>query len=81
MTYVRNITDIEDKIIQRATENGEAIIELTDRFIRFMDEEPRRSASKRRTRSRARPSRSADARHHRRAGESRPSLSRGMTAM
>ncbi len=37
--YVRNITDIDDKIIRRATENGETIGELTDRFIRFMDED------------------------------------------
>ena len=31
--YVRNITDIDDKIIQRAIENGEAITALTNRFI------------------------------------------------
>ncbi len=37
--YVRNITDIDDKIIRRATENGETIGELTARFIRFMDED------------------------------------------
>ena len=37
--YVRNITDIDDKIIKRAEENGEAIGELTNRFIRFMDED------------------------------------------
>jgi cysteinyl-tRNA synthetase len=39
VTYVRNITDIEDKIIKRAAENGESIFELTARFIRFMDED------------------------------------------
>ena len=33
VTYVRNITDIEDKIIRRAVENGETIRTLTDRFI------------------------------------------------
>lgn len=33
VTYVRNITDIDDKIIQRANENGESIAELTERFI------------------------------------------------
>ena len=33
VTYVRNITDIEDKIIQRAVENGETIRSLTDRMI------------------------------------------------
>jgi cysteinyl-tRNA synthetase len=37
--YVRNITDIEDKIIKRAHENGETIWALTERFIRFMDED------------------------------------------
>ena len=34
--YVRNITDIEDKIIQRAVENGEPIAALTNRFIDAM---------------------------------------------
>ncbi|MGB3070681.1 MAG: cysteine--tRNA ligase [Ottowia sp.] len=33
VTFVRNITDIEDKIIRRALENGETIRELTDRMI------------------------------------------------
>ena len=36
VTYVRNITDIDDKIIQRAVENGESISELTNRFIDAM---------------------------------------------
>lgn len=35
--YVRNITDIDDKIIRRAAENGETIEALTNRFIAFMD--------------------------------------------
>ncbi|MDS4015911.1 MAG: cysteine--tRNA ligase [Candidatus Accumulibacter sp.] len=39
VTYVRNITDIDDKIIRRAQENGESIGELTARFIRYMDED------------------------------------------
>lgn len=51
--YVRNITDIDDKIINRANENGEPVEALTDRFIQEMhrdadalavlppDEEPR----------------------------------------
>jgi len=39
VTYVRNITDIEDKIIRRAVENNETIGELTERFIRAMDED------------------------------------------
>ena len=34
--YVRNITDIDDKIIQRAIENGEPIAALTNRFIAAM---------------------------------------------
>ena len=37
--YVRNITDIDDKIIQRANENGESITALTDRFIQAMNED------------------------------------------
>ena len=37
--YVRNITDIDDKIIRRAHENGEPIQALTERFIRFMHED------------------------------------------
>ncbi len=36
VTYVRNITDIDDKIIQRAYENGEDINQLTTRFIQAM---------------------------------------------
>ena len=39
VTYVRNITDIDDKIIMRAIENGETIQQLTDRFIAFMHED------------------------------------------
>ena len=39
VNYVRNITDIDDKIIQRAAENGEAIEALTARFITAMDED------------------------------------------
>ncbi len=57
VTYVRNITDIDDKIIARARENGETIQSLTARFIAAMhedaaalgvlppDEEPRATAS------------------------------------
>jgi cysteinyl-tRNA synthetase len=37
--YVRNITDIDDKIIRRAQENGETIRQLTDRFITAMNED------------------------------------------
>ena len=39
VTYVRNITDVDDKIIKRAAENGETPGELTERFIRFMHED------------------------------------------
>jgi cysteinyl-tRNA synthetase len=39
LTYVRNITDIDDKIIQRANANGEALGELTERFIKAMHED------------------------------------------
>ena len=39
VTYVRNITDIEDKIIRRAVENGETISALTARFIDAMHED------------------------------------------
>ena len=39
LTYVRNITDIDDKIIKRAAENHEAIDILTGRFIAAMDED------------------------------------------
>ncbi|QWD86050.1 cysteine--tRNA ligase [Polynucleobacter asymbioticus] len=36
VVYVRNITDIDDKIINRAIENGEPISALTQRFIDAM---------------------------------------------
>src|SRR5450830_755548 len=39
VTYVRNITDIDDKIIQRAIENHETIGQLTQRFIDAMDQD------------------------------------------
>jgi cysteinyl-tRNA synthetase len=57
VTYVRNITDIDDKIINRANENGEDFTALTARFITAMhddakalgvlppSEEPRATAS------------------------------------
>lgn len=40
--YVRNITDIDDKIIARANENGESITALTDRFITAMNDDAAR---------------------------------------
>ena len=39
VNYVRNITDIDDKIIARANENGEEIGQLTERFITAMHED------------------------------------------
>jgi len=36
LKYVRNITDVDDKIIKRANENGETIDDLTDRMIAEM---------------------------------------------
>ena len=39
VTYVRNITDIDDKIIKRANDNGEPYTALTERFIEFMNED------------------------------------------
>jgi cysteinyl-tRNA synthetase len=37
--YVRNITDIDDKIIKRAVENGETLSSLVTRFTKYMDED------------------------------------------
>jgi cysteinyl-tRNA synthetase len=39
VTYVRNITDIDDKIIKRANENAEPFTALTQRFIDAMHED------------------------------------------
>ncbi len=39
VTYVRNITDIDDKIIQRAGERGESVTQLTERYIEAMHED------------------------------------------
>lgn len=56
LTYIRNVTDIDDKIIARANENDEVFGDLTERFIAAMredttalgilppDEEPRATA-------------------------------------
>ncbi|WP_321347192.1 cysteine--tRNA ligase [Halopseudomonas oceani] len=42
LTYVRNITDIDDKIIKRANENGETFQQLTERMIAAMHEDEAR---------------------------------------
>ena len=39
VTYVRNITDVDDKIMERARENGEPIEALTARMIAALDED------------------------------------------
>ncbi|MCK4608669.1 MAG: cysteine--tRNA ligase [Gammaproteobacteria bacterium] len=39
VNYVRNITDIDDKIIARAKKNGETCQELTERFINIIHED------------------------------------------
>ena len=40
--YVRNITDIDDKILRRADENGEVYTDLTGRMIHAMHEDEAR---------------------------------------
>lgn len=42
VNYVRNITDIDDKILKRADENGESITVLTERMIDAMHEDEQR---------------------------------------
>lgn len=42
VNYVRNITDIDDKILKRADENQETIGELTERMIKAMHEDEAR---------------------------------------
>lgn len=39
VTFVENITDIDDKIIKRAVENNETIEQLTSRFITYMHQD------------------------------------------
>lgn len=42
VTYVRNITDVDDKIIRRAAENSESVDALTERMIAAMHEDEAR---------------------------------------
>lgn len=42
VNYVRNITDIDDKILRRADENGEVYTDLTERMIHAMHEDEAR---------------------------------------
>lgn len=42
LTYIRNITDIDDKIIRRANENGEPFESLVTRMIAAMHEDETR---------------------------------------
>lgn len=39
LTYVRNVTDVDDKIIKRAAESGEHFLALTERMIAAMRED------------------------------------------
>jgi len=39
VTYVRNVTDIDDKIIRRAAESGETPAALAERFRRMMEDD------------------------------------------
>jgi hypothetical protein len=75
VTYVRNITDIDDKIIRRALERGMSIRALTDEMIAAMHRDigaigvlkPDARAARHRLRA-------ADARHDRPAGSQGPGL-------
>ena len=75
VTYVRNITDIDDKIIKRAIENGETIQQLTDRSSPCT-RMPMRSASSVRPRAARHRIRGGDAGHHPQAGKTTAWLTR-----
>jgi cysteinyl-tRNA synthetase len=60
VTYVRNITDIDDKIIERAAKNGESWSDLARRFTAAMHEDCAALGSQNRPiSSRVRPTTSA----------------------
>ena len=42
VTYVRNITDVDDKILNRAAEEGASPWEIAERYTRVYDEQMRR---------------------------------------
>lgn len=42
VNYIRNVTDIDDKILRRAEENGELFSDLTDRMIDAMHEDEKK---------------------------------------
>ena len=56
VTYVRNITDVDDKINARAAERGVSIRQVTEETYKDFTKTLRRSAACRRRWSRARPS-------------------------
>ena len=66
--YVRNVTDVDDKIIAKAAEEGEPIRAITDRYRPPTTPTSRRSAPCRRPSSRGRPSTCRHDRHDRPAG-------------
>ena len=39
VTYVKNFTDVDDKIIMKANSEGKTISEISDRYIREHDED------------------------------------------
>src|SRR5437016_3760927 len=42
VTYVQNITDVDDKILNRAAEEGVSPLEIADRYTRMYEDEMRR---------------------------------------
>ena len=56
LNYVRNVTDVDDKIIRRAAENHETCDQLTERMLAEMHADFDALLIDRRIKSRARPS-------------------------